>query len=117
MEHIVHNVIQTERLVDARKALRQEGKEKFENKETRRGTHLSQLRNKEDTQPASVEACQGVNSVISRVMWQNNATSNQARARYAIKLFTSHVDVFYLIRSKQDKPPIRSEVPVDLPDF
>ena len=45
MVHIVQNAIKRERLVDARKALRQEGKGKFENKEFRRGTYLSQFHN------------------------------------------------------------------------
>ena len=45
MEHIVQNTIKTERLVDARKALRQEGKGKFENKENRRSTYLLQFHN------------------------------------------------------------------------
>ena len=46
MEHIVQNAIMAERLVEARKALRREGKPKGEatllTREIRRGAYLSQ---------------------------------------------------------------------------
>ena len=60
---------------------------------------------RKDTPPVSVETRQGVNSVTSRVMWQNNGISNQTRARYAIKLVTSQVDVFNLTLRQTGQTP------------
>ena len=60
---------------------------------------------RKDTPPVSVETCQGVNFVTSRVMRQNNAIFNQTRARYVIKLVKSQVDVFNLTLRQTGQPP------------
>ena len=80
MEHIVQNAIKTEILVDARNALRQEGKGKFQNKEFRRGTYLTHNHNSREMGENS-RTTNSHSSIICQYCSKPGLLANRCRQR------------------------------------